>query len=217
MNTSDSSWTDLLNASVSSFDPSGSVIIVSALLLLVGAAVASVRWLFSSDGREVRDQMEKNLQEMQEYVDEQRKQMDVSVEYVKEQAGRQGFIAEMLSFAYLSRLAFSILIMAVTSYLNALAAVVAGWRTPNVIILTLTKEDSGEKTLPDLGHDLFKHVATRIYGSFVIKYFHLPDQFLAAVAAIVVIMLVFHPRVRAVSHLVALAFRVANLVLRLYV
>lgn len=200
------SWTELLmthfhagkSHPVSSFDPSGFMIVASALLLLVGVAIASVRWLFSSDGRLMRDQMEKNLQEMQEYVDEQRKQMEENVEYVKEQAGRQGFIAEMLSFAYLSRLAFSIFVMAVTSYLNALAAVVAGWRTPNVIILTLTNEDSGEKTLPDLGHDLFKYVATRIYGSFVIRYFHLPDQFLAAVAGIVVLMLVFHPRVRLV-------------------
>lgn len=200
------SWTELLTTHfhagkshpVSSFDPSGFMIVASVLLLLVGVAIASVQWLFSSDGRLVRDQMEKNLQDMQEYVDEQRKQMEENVEYVKEQAGRQGFITEMLSFAYLSRLAFSIFAMAVTSYLNALAAVVAGWRTPNVIILTLTKENSGEKTLPDLGHDLFKYVATRIYGSFVIRYFHLPDQFLATVAGIVVLMLVFHPRVRLV-------------------
>lgn len=82
------------------------------------------------------------------------------------------------------------------SELTYVVATSCSWRTPNIVILDLSNEDSGEKTLPDIGHDTFKYVATRIFGRFVITWFHLPDQFIGAVGATVVILLVFHPRVR---------------------
>lgn len=110
---------------VSAFDPSGFILVIAVLLLLIGAVIGSLQWLFfSKDGRELRDQMEKNLQGVQEYVDDQ---VEEHLEFVRTQAVRQGFVAEMLSFAYLSRLAFAITAMLITSYLNALAAVVAGY------------------------------------------------------------------------------------------
>lgn len=71
------------------------------------------------------------------------------------------------------------------------------WRTPNVVILDLDKQDTGIKTLPDLGHDLFKYVMTKIYGQTTyIEWFDLPDEFLAAVGTCVGILLILHPRVR---------------------
>lgn len=115
---------------VSAFDPSGFMIIISALLLLVGVILASARSLISGHGRVLRIRVEKNLQEMSVYVSDQRKHVEENLLYVKGQAiahsGRQGFIAEMLSYAYLSRFAFSLAIFAIASYLNALAAAIAG-------------------------------------------------------------------------------------------
>lgn len=125
-------WTRYLTAQfrgsaahpVSNFDPSGFVLVVSVLLLVVGAVISSTRWLlFSKDGRELREQVEKSLHEVQDFVDDH---VEEHLEIVRQHVGRQGFIAEMLSPAYLSRLAFAVLAMLVTSYLNALAAVIAG-------------------------------------------------------------------------------------------
>ncbi|TYZ65473.1 hypothetical protein PybrP1_005037 [[Pythium] brassicae (nom. inval.)] len=201
-------WTDYFKSHfyalkmrpVSAFDPSGFMIVLSAALLLVGVTLASARSLLASHGgRLLRSRVEKNLQDMSDYVSDQRKQVEENLQYVKGRAlahsRRQGFIAEMLSYAYLSRFAFSLTIFAIASYLNALAAVIAGWRTPNVVILDLNKQDTGEKTLPDLGHDLFKYVMTKIYGQTTyIEWFDLPDEFLAAVGTCIGILLIVHPR-----------------------
>lgn len=71
------------------------------------------------------------------------------------------------------------------------------WRTPNVVILNLAKESTSVKTLPDLGHDLFKFVMTKIYGhTTYIEWFDLPDEFLAAVGTLTSFILILHPRVR---------------------
>ena len=53
------------------------------------------------------------------------------------------------------------------------------------------------KTLPDLGHDLFKFVMTKIYGQTTyIEWFDLPDEFLAAVGTLTSLIFILHPRVR---------------------
>jgi hypothetical protein len=60
----------------------------------------------------------------------------------------------------------------------------------------MNKRDNGEKTLPDLGHDLFKFVMTKIYGQTTyIDWFDLPDEFIAAVGTVVGVVLLLHPRV----------------------
>lgn len=184
---------------VSAFDPSGFMIIVAGVLLLVGVVLATARELVYSHGMILRSRVEKNLHDMSEYVATHKLKVGENLQYVKGKAidhsGRQGFIAEMLSYAYLSRLGFSVGIFAIASYLNALAAVIAGWRTPHVVILSLDKKDSGENTLPDLGHDLFKYVMTKIYGQTTyIEWFDLPDEFIGAVGTLVAIILVLHPR-----------------------
>jgi hypothetical protein len=66
-----------------------------------------------------------------------------------------------------------------------------------VVILNLAKESTNLKTLPDLGHDLFKFVMTKIYGhTTYIEWFDLPDEFLAAVGTLTSFILIVHPRVR---------------------
>ncbi|RLN55584.1 hypothetical protein BBJ28_00008672 [Nothophytophthora sp. Chile5] len=201
---------------VSAFDPSGFLIVITAFLLLVGVVAATARALVSSQGLVLRSRVEKNLQDMSDYVSGQRTKVEENLQYIKGRAidhsGRQGFIAEMLSYAYLSRLAFSLSIFAIASYLNTLAAVIAGWRTPNVVILDLNKQDTGSKTLPDLGHDLFKYVMTKIYGQTTyIEWFDLPDEFLAAVGTLVAVVLALHPRRLLILRRFCFIFAIINL------
>ncbi|KAF0696087.1 Aste57867_13125 [Aphanomyces stellatus] len=172
---------------VSGFDPSGFMFMLAFLCLVVGLLLA----VFDkrSQRRLSTYLQEKNIDTHISNVG--RKIADTAIDH----SARQGFISEMLSFNYLSRLAFSILVFGLTSYFNALAAVIAGWRTPNVVILTMTKDDSGEKTLPDLGHDLFKFVMTLFYGDTdYIDWFDLPDEFIAFCGTIIAIIFIVHPR-----------------------
>lgn len=144
------SWTDYFTSHfyaikmrpVSAFDPSGFMIVISALLLLFGVSLASARTLVGTHGgRLLRTRVEKNLQNMSDYVNDQRRSVGENLLYVKGQAiahsGRQGFIAEMLSWAYLSRFAFSLTIFAIASYLNALAAVIAGCVSCTCVVVLL--------------------------------------------------------------------------------
>ncbi|RHZ10987.1 hypothetical protein DYB26_008488 [Aphanomyces astaci] len=171
---------------VSGFDPSGFMFMLAFVCLVVGLLLAVF------DKRSQR--------RLSTYLDNKKLTRLSTVGKLVastaiDHSARQGFIAEMLSFNYLSRLSFSIFVFGITSYLNALAAVVAGWRTPNVVILTMAKDDSGEKTLPDLGHDLFKAVMTLLYGDTdYIDWFDLPDEFIAFVGSIIAVLFLVHPR-----------------------
>ncbi|TDH68587.1 uncharacterized protein CCR75_003762 [Bremia lactucae] len=219
------SWTDYFTSHfyamkarpVSAFDPSGFIIVVSFFLLLVGVTAATARKLVSSSvGLLLRSRVEKNLQDMSIYVLDQRSRVGVNLLYIKgcaiDHSGRQGFIAEMLSYAYLSRLAFSLCIFAIASYLNTLAAVIAGWRTPNVVILDLAKNSTSLKTLPDLGHDLFRFVMTKIYGhTTYMEWFDLPDEFLAAVGMLTSLIIILHPRRLLIIRRFCFIFAVINL------
>ncbi|CAI5713150.1 unnamed protein product [Hyaloperonospora brassicae] len=218
------SWTDYCTSHfyamkarpVSAFDPSGFLIIISFSLLFVGVVAATTRALVSRHGLVLRSRVEKNLQDMSLYVSDQRNRVGENLQYIKGRAidhsGRQGFIAEMLSYAYLSRLAFSLSIFAIASYLNTLAAVIAGWRTPNVVIMDLTKERTDLKTLPDLGHDLFKFVMTKIYGQTTyIEWFDLPDEFLAAVGTLTSLIFILHPRRLLIIRRFCFIFAIINL------
>lgn len=132
------SWTDYFTSHfyalkmrpVSAFDPSGFMIIIAGVLLLVGIVLSTGKAVFSREGLTLRSRVEKNLQDMSEYIEQSKSIVGEHVQYVKGRAivhsGRQGFIAEMLSFAYLSRLGLSVVVFIIASYLNALAAVIAG-------------------------------------------------------------------------------------------
>lgn len=218
------SWTDYFTSHfyamkmrpVSAFDPSGFLIVVTAFLLSVGVMAASARALVSRRGLLLRSRVEKNLQEMSDYVSDQRSKVGENLQYIKGKAidhtQRQGFIAEMLSWAYLSRLAFSLSIFAIASYLNTLAAVIAGWRTPNVVIMNLAKESTSAKTLPDLGHDLFKFVMTKIYGQTTyIEWFDLPDVCISAVGMTTTLILILHPRRLLILRRFCFIFAIINL------
>ncbi|OQS04246.1 hypothetical protein THRCLA_03511 [Thraustotheca clavata] len=179
---------------VSGFDPAGFMFMLALLFLTVGLILVvfdkSRRGRISTYIQEHPlnpdfNRIEKRLSNVSKYV------TDRAIDH----SARGGLIVEMLSFNYLSRLAFTVAVFGLTSYFNALAAVVAGWRTPHVVILTLDRKDSGEKTLPDLGHDLFKWVMTKIYGQTTyIDWFDLPDEFIAFVGSIIALTFIVHPR-----------------------
>ena len=68
------------------------------------------------------------------------------------------FHFEFFSWAYLSRLAFSILIMIIAVFINTFSSVIAGYRTPNLIILDLNNQKTDKVILPDLGHDFIAFI-----------------------------------------------------------
>lgn len=78
---------------------------------------------------------------------------DISVR-MEAMANTKGFTFRFFSFAYLSRLFFSFLFLYISSGINSLSSVVAGYRTPNVQIIGLDGEITGKKTLPDILHDM---------------------------------------------------------------
>ncbi|CAH0515802.1 unnamed protein product [Peronospora belbahrii] len=159
---------------VSAFDPSGFIIVISFLLLLVGVIAATARALVSHHGLVLRSRVEKNLQDMSDYVSDQRNRVGENLQYFK--------------------------------------AVIAGWRTPNVVILDLAKQNTNVKTLPDLGHDLFKFVMTKIYGhTTYIEWFDLPDEFLAAVGTLTSFILILHPRRLLIIRRFCFIFAIINL------
>ncbi|KDO21551.1 hypothetical protein SPRG_13362 [Saprolegnia parasitica CBS 223.65] len=179
---------------VSGFDPSGFMFMLAFLCLTIGLFLAALdqtqkrrlsSYLQEHPLNPDFNRLERRLSHVSKYV------TDKAIDH----SARGGFVVEMLSFNYLSRLGFTVAIFGLTSYFNALAAVVAGWRTPHVVILTLDRRDSGEKTLPDLGHDLFKFVMSKIYGQTTyIDWFDLPDEFIAFVGSIIAVLFVVHPR-----------------------
>ena len=111
---------------------------------------------------------------------------------------RVGFTRRMATREYMSRLAVCLAWFALTSYLNAVAAVVAGYRTPNVVVLDLdSRPIEGLKTLPDIGHDVFRRLVQAWYGAAEfehIDWFELPDVFMGFVGASTLFFILIHPQ-----------------------
>jgi len=59
-----------------------------------------------------------------------------------------------MGLTYSSRTVVGLAAFVLTSYLNALSAVLAGWRTPNIQVLLLDSTLAPHRALPDLGHDM---------------------------------------------------------------
>lgn len=95
-----------------------------------------------------------------------------------------GFTFRFLSWAYLSRLGTVILFVLSAGYLNALAAVIAGYRTPWIDILDFEAKPTGQKGLPDIGHDLLP----------LLNWIELPDVFVATSLSTVGVFLILHPK-----------------------
>lgn len=92
-------------------------------------------------------------------------------------AKRAGLTFKFFSFQYLSRLFASVTFCFVAAYVNTLASVCAGYRTPWLSVRDLDGKETSMRTLPDLGHDLVEIVATQMGAK--TKYvdnYALPDE-----------------------------------------
>ena len=103
----------------------------------------------------------------------------------------RGFSYKFLSFEYLARLTVVTVFFAVASYLNSLAAVIAGYRTPNVQMLDARGYKIDSKTLPDIGHDLLALVEART-GS--LQELLDPDTFINLTGQLTVAFILAHPK-----------------------
>ena len=77
-------------------------------------------------------------------------------------------------------------------FVNALASVVAGYRTPQIAI-TAPSWAKGTQTLPDLGHDLIGPVLRYFTGEEYLNWFHLPDHFVYWSKAVTFAFVGMHP------------------------
>jgi len=126
-------------------------------------------------------------------------------------AERHGFTSRFLSWKYQSRLVCALVFNFGAMYLNVLASVVAGYRTPNIRTLhPVTGQVTGARTLPDLGHDLYdwmfgssSHIGippgASIDGPMVLTeddmfWLKLPDKFVSALQVPLILLVFSHPR-----------------------
>ncbi|CAE8606843.1 unnamed protein product [Polarella glacialis] len=77
-------------------------------------------------------------------------------------AARAGFTFHFLSREYLLRLAFAVVFFLLAAYVNSLASVIAGYRTPWVVVKDLDGNLLDTSTLPDIGHDLSSALVTSL-------------------------------------------------------
>jgi hypothetical protein len=61
-------------------------------------------------------------------------------------------------------LAFSILVLILALLVNTFSSVVAGYRTPNLVILDNNNNITNKVILPDFGHDCWGYVLTNLLG-----------------------------------------------------
>jgi len=115
--------------------------------------------------------------------------------------GRAGFTFDFLSLAYLSRLAFSVMCLFCAAYLNSLASVVAGYRTPWIDRKDLDGKSTGQGTLPDIGHDLCSALVTAMGFDnaevdlwLEINGFLIPDTVVSIMASTTLIFVLAHPK-----------------------
>lgn len=100
-----------------------------------------------------------------------------------------------LSWSYMSRMLFSAAFVFIALYINAVASVAAGHRTPRTVILGLDGQPTGAATLPDLGHDLWAWALSRAgHGLEHIDFHALPDRMLAALGRLTLAFMALHPQ-----------------------
>ena len=110
-------------------------------------------------------------------------------------AVRAGLTFKFFSFQYLSRLLASFLFFFAAAYLNTLASVCAGYRTPNLLVKDLNGKPTKVRTLPDLGHDAVEAAAT--YLGWEKKYvdnYALPDELVSALGVATLCLIAIHPQ-----------------------
>mmetsp|Transcript_34586 Transcript_34586/g.44133 ORF Transcript_34586/g.44133 Transcript_34586/m.44133 type:complete len:407 (+) Transcript_34586:155-1375(+) len=110
-------------------------------------------------------------------------------------AERTSLHLQFLSPSYLSRLLFALLFVFVGLYVNAVASVIAGYRTPHTQILSLDGAVTHQVTLPDLGHDLWAAVLNWLdHQRDYIDFHSLPDKMLEHLGKATLLFMLLHPK-----------------------
>lgn len=114
---------------------------------------------------------------------------------------RAGFTFHFFSKDYLIRLLFSCVCFALASYLNVLASVIAGYRTPWVDIKDLDGKPTGLGTLPDLGHDTSSWLidaagfnSTKVNQWLEVNGFVIPDTMVVILMSFTWAFVLAHPK-----------------------
>ena len=126
---------------------------------------------------------------------------DASDYAVVDLAVRAGLTFKFVSYQYLSRLLAAAAFCFVAVYINTLASVCAGWRTPWLLVRDLDGKETTQRTLPDLGHDMVWWLATWMgakrwpWGSTTyVDNYALPDQLVYALFVATLVLIALHPQ-----------------------
>ena len=182
---------------------SGKMSAVSALdiqgLVILGGAFALVVMLAMLQFRPAARKMTKgtvDIVDMQRLQARIKKGVKNGYEGVAAEAHSAGFSRKFLTYPYLTRFAACVFATLFTGYLNALAAVFAGYRTPNIQVLDLHWKSTELGTLPDLGHDIIDYAIDALgYRESweVSDWFMLPDQIMTFIGSGMLFFIFCHP------------------------
>lgn len=108
---------------------------------------------------------------------------------------RAALSPKFASRAYLARLAFSVLFFVCCAYLNTLASVIAGHRTPWIVVNDLDGAPTASFSLPDVGHDLWAWALARSgYDADYVPGYRIPDRMVVDLTKFTLAFILFHPR-----------------------
>lgn len=157
----------------------------SAIAEAVAAVAEEERGLFNEEkDQSWKEQMEMRLKEIEKWMMRSMKgdkkmlnyemisEIELLIWKIRKQTTnifkqpKYGFSFHFFTFAYQTRLWFVLLMLSICAFLNSLAATVAGWKTPRVIVLDLdgnVKPGFSGHVLPDFGHDILAYVLPRLF------------------------------------------------------
>ena len=119
---------------------------------------------------------------------------DILPDFVSDLAVRAGLSFNFFSWAYFSRFIFSLAFFLGCTYVNTLASVIAGHRTPWVQMRDLDGYLTPQYTLPDIGHEAWAFVLGKIgHSEDFINDYSIPDQLVFYLTVATFTLMSVHP------------------------
>ena len=110
-------------------------------------------------------------------------------------AERAGMSELFFTRNYLFRLGASVVFFFASSYLNTLASVCAGYRTPWLLVRDLNGRETTQRTLPDIGHDAWAQLSGWLgWERPYVDNYALPDILVSRLAVATLLFVVLHPQ-----------------------
>lgn len=122
--------------------------------------------------------------------------MDAVTREASDLTTRAGLSPKFASRAYLARLAFSVSFFLFFAYVNTVASVAAGHRTPWIAVRDLDGgTDYGKYALPDVGHDLWNWCQVKVgYADGHVPGYRIPDVMVSSLTKATLVFIFLHPR-----------------------